>query len=585
MHIRRLPSILLAALVGVGATLLAPGVHAVTVPPVPDTPLTATVRADVLPAPQINGVVWKQVIAGNIVYAGGEFTTARPFGAAPGSHTTPRSNLLAYNVSTGALDTSFRPSFNGKVADMAVTPDKSKLVVVGNFTRVNGQVRNRVAVFNLPSRTLSSVAPSANNSVMGVAATNSSIFLGGNFSAVNGVARSRVGSVSASTGAVLPFVVHVDNGQVNAIVTSPDGSQVVLGGNFTSVGGLPHVGFGLYRAEATTGTMLPLPVNEVYRNAGPNAGVLRLASDSTSFYGAGYNVLNKGGGGNSEGVFQADWATGSLVTLDDCHGDSYDVAPIGQVYYVASHEHYCGNSGGFPQTDPETYWHSTAWTKEPDGPNLPDRYGYPDHPATPHSQILPFLPRWTVGTYTGTGQATWAVTGNSQYVLYGGEFRGVDGVAQQGIARFAVRSLAPNKSGPQPPLGGSFTPTAQSNLPGEEQVTWPAAWDHDDLTLTYRLFRNGKQVFETSQTAYQWMGQDMTYPDTGLTVGSKVSYVVQALDPDGNTLSSRTVTVTVPGSVTPPKVAPPKLPSGLSAPAVPTPAKPKAPGLPALPLP
>src|ERR1700712_1285572 len=259
MRTRRLSSMLLAALIGMGTTFLAPAVHAATVPPAPDTPLTGTVRADVLPAPQINGVVWKQVIAGNVVYAGGEFPPARPFGAASGSSTTARSNLLAYSLSTGTLDSSFRPSFNGKVADMAVTPDGSKLVLVGGFPRVEGQPRNRVAVFNLPSRSLSAVAPNVNGIVSGVAATNSTVFLGGGFSAVTGLARSRVASVSASTGAVLPFVVPVDNGQVNSVVTSPDGNQVVLGGSFTSVGGLPHVGYGLYRALATTGTMLPLP--------------------------------------------------------------------------------------------------------------------------------------------------------------------------------------------------------------------------------------------------------------------------------------------------------------------------------------
>src|SRR5687768_6610035 len=52
----------------------------------PPTGTPATVSADVLPTVQINGVVWAQVIVGNTVYATGEFTRARPAGAAAGTN-------------------------------------------------------------------------------------------------------------------------------------------------------------------------------------------------------------------------------------------------------------------------------------------------------------------------------------------------------------------------------------------------------------------------------------------------------------------------------------------------------------------
>ena len=96
--------------------------------------LPPTVTADALPTVQIDGVVWKQVIVGNTVYVGGQFTNARPAGSAPGVNTVPRSNMLAYDITTGVLNTTFAPIFNGKVA-MAVTPDGTKLIAVGNFTR------------------------------------------------------------------------------------------------------------------------------------------------------------------------------------------------------------------------------------------------------------------------------------------------------------------------------------------------------------------------------------------------------------------------------------------------------------------
>ena len=61
----------------------------------PTTPVT--VSTDPLPTVQINGVVWAQIVVGNTVYATGQFTQARPAGAAPGTNQTPRSNILAYS--------------------------------------------------------------------------------------------------------------------------------------------------------------------------------------------------------------------------------------------------------------------------------------------------------------------------------------------------------------------------------------------------------------------------------------------------------------------------------------------------------
>jgi len=61
----------------------------------------------------------------------------------------------------------------------------------------------------------------------------------------------------------------------------------------------------------------------------------------------------------------------------------------------------------------------------------------------PHARYMSFT------TYTGQTQASWSVAGNSQYVVYGGEFPSVNGMQQQGLVRFAVPALAPNKVGPE----------------------------------------------------------------------------------------------------------------------------------------
>ena len=94
------------------SVLAAAPASADSAPTVPGTPTTVT--ADSLPTVQINGVVWDQVVVGNTVYATGSFTQARPAGAAAGTNETARSNILAYNITTGNLITTWAPSLNAQ---------------------------------------------------------------------------------------------------------------------------------------------------------------------------------------------------------------------------------------------------------------------------------------------------------------------------------------------------------------------------------------------------------------------------------------------------------------------------------------
>ena len=69
--------------------------------------------ADPIPTVQIdNGYVWTQTTIGTTVYAAGQFANARAALAAPGTQLTPRTNILAFDINTGALKP-FAPSVNG----------------------------------------------------------------------------------------------------------------------------------------------------------------------------------------------------------------------------------------------------------------------------------------------------------------------------------------------------------------------------------------------------------------------------------------------------------------------------------------
>jgi hypothetical protein len=113
---RRFFAVTVAAALTYPLFLAAPAAQADTVPSDPTSAATpATVSADALPTVQINGVVWQQVVVGNTVYAAGDFTTAPPAGAAAGTNTATRSNILAYDVRTGALPDLIRtqPQWSG----------------------------------------------------------------------------------------------------------------------------------------------------------------------------------------------------------------------------------------------------------------------------------------------------------------------------------------------------------------------------------------------------------------------------------------------------------------------------------------
>ena len=62
---------------------------------------TALASPQPLPTAQINGVVWDQTIVGNVVYVVGEFDQARTAGSPDKQNESPRSNAMAYDITTG----------------------------------------------------------------------------------------------------------------------------------------------------------------------------------------------------------------------------------------------------------------------------------------------------------------------------------------------------------------------------------------------------------------------------------------------------------------------------------------------------
>ncbi|GAB2590287.1 LamG domain-containing protein [Microlunatus antarcticus] len=546
------------ALAGVsllGATGL-PTAEAAAPPAVVQPDASSGVTADVLPTTQINagGYVQDQAIVGDAVYAGGSFSSARPAGAAAGTSESRRTNLLAYSISTGALK-SFAPSLNGIVRVTALSPDKKRLYVGGEFTTVNGATRNRLVAFDTGTgAVVGSFNVNLGGPVYAIAATSSTVYVGGQFTQANGVNRGRFAAFRASDGGLLSAWAPKsgDYQAVRALLVAP-GGNVIAGGQFATVGTLSSSTLtsapGSVSLDPTTGAAKTWAVNKVVKQYGTDGGVLSLKTDGTTVYGAGFWF--GGTQSNFEGAWAVNPSDGSIKWLADCHGDTYDTTVANGVVYAASHQHDCSNLGSFPQQRPtQVEWRANAFTAAAKGDLLPNSLSptkFKDYSAYDSPAVVNWFPQFAQGPSSGyySGQPTLTIESTSDYVVVGGQFPTVNGKAQQGLVRFARGSVAPKKVGPRvyfsdPGSASTSVGSPTVKVVGGNTVRVTAApWDRDDAVLAkVELFRNGSVVKTYTNLTAPWWQTTVAYTDSSVSAGTKYTYYLRMTDADGNVVSS-----------------------------------------------
>ena len=274
---------------------------------------TALASPQPLPTAQINGVVWDQTIVGNVVYVVGEFNQARPAGSPDKQNESPRSNAMAYDITTGEM-LDWAPQLNAAANAIEASPDGSTLYMAGLFTQVNDLERLRAAALDLKTQQVTSFAPRVD-----------------------------------------------DESEVRTITVAADGSAIAIGGSFKTVEGSSDA-YGMAILEKD-GALRHTNLAKDIRNAGSMSGIMSMKSDSKGLYGTAYSME-----GFFEGMFRADWNTGDINLMADCHGDSYDVLPTNDVIYVSSHTHDCSNIGGVPDRAQEgVYYHAIAFSSDATG--------------------------------------------------------------------------------------------------------------------------------------------------------------------------------------------------------------------------
>ncbi|WP_433333629.1 hypothetical protein [Spirillospora sp. CA-294931] len=503
-----------------------------TVPPA-GTP--ATVSVDPLPTWQVNGVVWSMTTVGNTVYATGNFTKARPPGTAPGNaKEVARQNILAFDLTTGNLNTAFNHSLNGQGLRIVRSPDGKRVYVGGEFTTVDGKARSRLAAFDTATGALvPNFAPKVSNKVRGIAATNSTVYFGGNFFNVNGKSRTRLAAVKAADGTNIDtWRPTADDNEVMAMAMAPAQTRVIIGGAFQKLNGADKVGIGA--VDATSGASATWTSRPIPSRIGDNKSYvtdLTVSGDTV------YGTANGDGHHWFDGRFAAKTVDGALTWLDNCYGASYGIFVQNQSVYSVSHAHDCSSLGAFPETSPQTWHRALATTTAATGTDKTAPGTNSNYRGQPIPSLLHWYPTLAMGSFTGQYQAAWAVTGNAEYVAMGGEFPRVNGFAQQGLTRFAVKAKVPNKSGPiKASLG---TPTARKDWGSPKiTVTWKGTWDMDNKSLTYEVLRDAgtTPIGTLNRDSNFWQLPSISFVDANPPAG-KHTYKIRVKDPLGNTIT------------------------------------------------
>ena len=188
---------------------------------------------------------------GSRVYVGGDFTTVD--GVA-------RNHIVAFDTTTGAVVTNFRASVSGQV--LAISATDTTVYVGGNFFSANGSTRRRLAAFNASAATTAAAilpwAPKADDnkvSSMVVSPDKSRVIVGGSFTTINGAPANGMGSVDAVTGAGLPWAANqkLRNGGTGSSITSlrTDGQSIFGTGYAFETGQFE----GSFAADPSTGEL------------------------------------------------------------------------------------------------------------------------------------------------------------------------------------------------------------------------------------------------------------------------------------------------------------------------------------------
>lgn len=367
MPIRRLVAVLTVALCGVLALQVPAGAFGVTQPTlVSATPSAATPNV-------LDGTVYAITKVGTTVVLGGSFTqVAQPGSTTAVTDTDNGKYVVAFNAATGAVNTAFVPGLDGQVNALLPGPTANTVYVGGNFNNVGGIKAKGLVLLDLTTgkRVTSFAAIPMNGVVQALRLIGNRLYVGGTFTSLAGQPHGGLAAVNATTGAVDPFVQTTvltnhnwtpgSTGVAKAAVgvfgvdVTPDGSRMVVIGNFKTVDGLPRDQVAML--DLTGGQAA---VRTDWQTHGYEAACYSNAYDSYirdvqfSPDGTYFVIAATGGGNNTLCDAAARFETGGTGTdiqptwVDWAGGDTFlSVAITGTAVYIGGHERWMNNKLG-----------------------------------------------------------------------------------------------------------------------------------------------------------------------------------------------------------------------------------------------
>lgn len=176
--------------------------------------------------PNMNSGVWAIAPGadGETVFVGGAFTTVE--GKA-------RRRIAALGAADGAL----LPWASGASAVVrAVYPSGDELWVAGQFTSIGGEPRRGVAAVEVPTGRATGWEATSSGNVETVVRFGDVVYVGGPFTAIGGRSRKHLAALDAADGSATRWDPAPDD-IVRTIGVAPAGDALVVGGDFTRLGG------------------------------------------------------------------------------------------------------------------------------------------------------------------------------------------------------------------------------------------------------------------------------------------------------------------------------------------------------------
>jgi len=262
---------------------------------VPDAPRTNTPRIT-------TGEILDLEYIGDRVFVVGTFTSLRN-NTSNNTSTVNQRYVASFNLTTGLVDASFRPTFDSTVNAIEASPDGTKLYVAGSFNNVNGVRARKVASINpTTGATVTGFRANANAAATSLEATNSTLYIGGQFTTINNTARASLAAVNGATGTLTSFRNDISGGigvngllTVQSLVLTPDESQLLVVHTGRRIAGQDRYGVGLI--NTANATLAPWSTNLWKDNLQFVGGIQRAYAAAISPDGS-YFVVASGSGGD-----------------------------------------------------------------------------------------------------------------------------------------------------------------------------------------------------------------------------------------------------------------------------------------------